>query len=996
MQLRIRILVALFLFVNFGFAQYFPSKNYTTADGLPNNAVRTLFFDSKNVLWVGTENGVSRMENGSFYNIDASSGLGHNSCWDISQDKKGNMWFASYGGGVTKYNGTSFKVFTTKNGLKHNKTRKLFPFKNNVYVGTEQGVSIIDINSNKVITPEIPKHNEDFICISFFEYRDEVFFTSLFHGLFKIKEVDGAFKIISVNANKNSYSLGIFGSILYSGNEGFIDRYDIRELNKRNFTSTKFGNSIVWQFAGDKRKNIYAAAWGIYNPDGGLYRIENDVMINVSKYYGIDSKIILNVVYDKAKDILYVGSNDKGIYEVRLDKMIEYYSFEDKSIIDFEKIGNQTIILDNAGLTVLNNNQIISKRLTLSDFKTAQLSFLEKQKSIYRNRGVNSLDYKLNFNIPATEIGFYEIVRKEDRLWIGSNIGVFEMDGSGNFISYLPKHTLKFGFGTDGQFIETIPYAGVRVYDDVSKLQAKNYYNLDKNTPQFIVKILNSNSKTYLLSVFNGLYTFENGKFKSYLAEGIWKEEKFKHITVDDKGRLILGAEFGDIFIVEDNPSFKVVKTIFKNQIIGNTILYLEAYKDCILIGTEKGMNVYQNGIVRIIDKEQGLADAAVTTSKIFSDKLWLGTNKGYFVVDLKKVLREQTTVSSIAISEIAINGVKIGKGKYNWFQYSSDELKTAYNYNSFSINFIPKGHPFPEKLQFKYRLENTNRWSPYSKEPNIYLSYLPPGSYNVQIEVFDSNAGKHSVFKLLNIKVLPPFWLTWWFLTISFFVLNAGIFYIFLLYKRKEKEKARVEKRIAETQADVLLNQMNPHFMFNSINTIQHFIISNEVDSSLDFVSNLSTLMRQTFENSLQNKISISDEINYLKAYSEIENIRFGNNIVIEFEIDSAIDLESCKIPTMTLQPFVENVFVHAFNDNSVKPKLIISFSMLSKSILECKIIDNGKGNSSFDKVKLHKSKGVELTKERLILLQKEIKNPIETEYNDTKGTCVTIKIKV
>jgi ligand-binding sensor domain-containing protein len=133
--------------------QYLTSKNYTTADGLPNNAVRSLFLDAKNVLWIGTENGVSTMQNGEFSIINESNGLVHNSCWDISQDIDGNMWFASYGGGVSKFDGQSFTVFTTKQGLVANKTRKVFPFKSKMYVGTEQGVSIIDIKTNKVVSP---------------------------------------------------------------------------------------------------------------------------------------------------------------------------------------------------------------------------------------------------------------------------------------------------------------------------------------------------------------------------------------------------------------------------------------------------------------------------------------------------------------------------------------------------------------------------------------------------------------------------------------------------------------------------------------------------------------------------------------------------------------------------------------------------------------------------------------------------------------------------
>lgn len=82
--------------------------------------------DKDAVLWVGTENGISRFENGLFYTIDQSNGLGHNSCWDISQDEIGNMWFASYGGGISTFDGTEFVVFTSKDGLPNNKTQKFF------------------------------------------------------------------------------------------------------------------------------------------------------------------------------------------------------------------------------------------------------------------------------------------------------------------------------------------------------------------------------------------------------------------------------------------------------------------------------------------------------------------------------------------------------------------------------------------------------------------------------------------------------------------------------------------------------------------------------------------------------------------------------------------------------------------------------------------------------------------------------------------------------
>ena len=972
-------------------AQYKPSKNYTTADGLPNNAVRSLFIDSKNILWIGTENGVSRFLNGTFQNISESDGLGHNSCWDIAQDSNGNMWFASYGGGVSKFDGTKFTVFTVKNGLLADKTRKVFPYKNKVYAGTEQGVSIIDINTNKVVTPRIPSHKEDFISLSFFVYENKVYFTTIFEGLFKIDESGAVPKIIPVVLHKNTYSLGLFGTTLYSSNEGFIDKFDISKIKKGDVSSVKFGQSMVWQYAKDKRNAIYAAAWGVYNPDGGLFRIEKDKMIAISDYFGIESEILLNVVYDKNKDILYVGSNDKGIYEVRLDKMIDYDRFENKSVIDFELFGSQKIVLHNKGISILNASNKVLKTVSLADFKKVQADFLLKNKNKIATQYRESRDFELNFNIPASGIEFYEMVKHRNSFWVGSTIGIFEISSQGKIIAYVPKHSLKIGFTTDDKFIETITYAGVYLYDDVYKLKGRHYSKFEEITPQYIVKILNHNDRTYLLSVFNGLYVYKNNEFHSYLVEGIWKEKKFKHITVNPKGQLILSAEFGDVFIVDDSKSFKILKTISKKDIIGNTIMFLEAYKDYILIGTEKGINIYKDGKNQLVDKQLGLNDCAVTTSQIFKNQLWLGTKKGFYTIDLDKLTANKNTVSSIEIRAIAINSKPLESSKFRWFTYISDQLVCDYKHNTISVDFVPKGHSFANKLKFRYRLKTTNRWSPYSEKPFVYLSYLPNGTYHLEIEVLDLNAGKTTRFDILKISIQPPFWKTGWFYGLVGILLIFGAVFIILRIKKRAKQKAETENRIAKAKLEALLSQMNPHFTFNALTTIQSFVFDKDAHNSAIYISEVASLMRQMLDNSARQTITIEDEIEYLETYIAIENQRFDNRIQYEIVVDDTIDKEFVEIPTMLLQPFVENIFKHAFDKEYPNPTFKIEFTILDKNLLQIVISDNGKGNTKTTKT--HISKGISIAKERLQIIQPTNLDPLKIDFSEN-GTTVKIRL--
>jgi hypothetical protein len=115
------------------------------------------------------------------------------------------------------------------------------------------------------------------------------------------------------------------------------------------------------------------------------------------------------------------------------------------------------------------------------------------------------------------------------------------------------------------------------VYDDVHNLERTHYSKYDKNTPRYIVQIINNKDKTYLLFIFYELYVYQNNQFQPYLADGIDKENKFKHITVNDKGQLILVAEFRDIFIVDDSAAFKVLQNINKVNLTGKIILFLKA-----------------------------------------------------------------------------------------------------------------------------------------------------------------------------------------------------------------------------------------------------------------------------------------------------------------------------------------------------------------------------------------------------------------------------------
>ena len=210
---------------------------------------------------------------------------------------------------------------------------------------------------------------------------------------------------------------------------------------------------------------------------------------------------------------------------------------------------------------------------------------------------------------------------------------------------------------------------------------------------------------------------------------------------------------------------------------------------------------------------------------------------------------------------------------------------------------------------------------------------------------------------------------------------------------KKEEKAKGMIQKRLAETKMEALQSQMNPHFIFNAMNSIQNYIIDHNIDEALHYMGAFSKLIRQTLNHSSKSSIPLSDEITYLNTYITLENNRFNEKINVTIVVDEAVDADAIEIPPMLIQPFVENVFVHAFDHQSVNPTLTIHFSV-NETYLVVTITDNGKGMGNSPLQKLHHSKGIVLVKERLALFEGHTNDPIVILSEPGKGTTIQINI--
>lgn len=987
----IKVFLFFFLGVNLAFSQNYPTRNYTAAAELPNNAVRSLLIDSKNILWIGTENGVVKKENDEFKYFFEEDGLALNSCWAIAEDKNNNLWFGSYGEGISIYNRYSFEVISQDDGLIHNEITKLFSYGNQMYVGTSDGVSIIDVDTFKVLSLNSPTGNELFRVQDFFEYEAQVYVVTYNSGIFKIQNNNNEPTLVKVNDHKFIYSVFVDKDSIYSSNKGFFTKSSFADYvdEKDSLSNKKLGASIIWDYvkSGDR---IFAAAWGIYDSSGGIYELADNQMISRASEFNMFSKEVISLAYDSTFEKLFVGTKDAGLFEIALNPQIKFNRITGKNVLGFAKTNNTSAVLYNDGIVLKGAEN--EQQITLLQLKKWQENYILNTKFPLPKHKDDF--YELDYSTLAKDISFYDIKVSEDIYWVNTNIGIFAIKDSGKLHRYLPLHSEEINFTPTGNLIETNPYGGVRLYTDLDAFEYTHFRKEDPQTPTMVVSSLQKKNKTYFLSIFSGLYVWGNNGFKSYLKNGIWDEKKLKHITPLEEN-LAVSNEFGDVFIINEEEQFKVLRKIPRADIQGNSISFLKQYQGNLIIGTEKGLTLYKNKRYIFLDKEQGL-EQPLLSAIVSQDILTIGSKNGNYHIDLDAVTKPKALVDQIELKEIFINNNEFSLEPF----LNKESINLSHNQNTILLKFTTNAHPYPHKLKYQYRLNANENWSLPSPKPEIFLAFLPINNYEIDVRVVDESTGLSYSQPLLKLAILPPFWKTWWFALLIMSIIILVVFTIYRLQimqtQKFEEQKGLIQKRFEETKMEALLAQMNPHFIFNAMNSIQYYIVESDIDNATKFLGDFAKLIRLNLDHCTKPTILLVEEIEYLQLYIRVENMRFNNAIKVKVEIDPSIDIYEVEIPTMLLQTFVENVFVHAFPGSVPNPSLKISFKMISEGVLQCKIKDNGIGYSLNSTNKLHESKGVKLVQERLHLLGYNVEKTVEIISKKNNGTAIILNLNV
>jgi LytS/YehU family sensor histidine kinase len=327
---------------------------------------------------------------------------------------------------------------------------------------------------------------------------------------------------------------------------------------------------------------------------------------------------------------------------------------------------------------------------------------------------------------------------------------------------------------------------------------------------------------------------------------------------------------------------------------------------------------------------------------------------------------------------------------------------------NLVDIEFQALSYPTDYRMEYSYRISGLlEDWISIGQNRFVTLPSLAPGDYTFQVKA--GTPLSDAPVKSLSISVATPIYLQIWFLILSAILIGALILAImqWRIKRIRNQEVARTEvnKKIAELELTALRSQMNPHFMFNSLNSIKNYILHAEPKLAAEYLSNFSHLIRIILQNSREKSITLQEELEALTLYIQLEKLRFDDEFDFHCTIDDGLQLDHVRIPPMLLQPYVENAIWHGLMHKKEPGHLMLSFSK-EGDMVDCTIDDDGVGRENARRMKSlsairYKSMGMGITQDRIELMNKMdalgIATTIIVKYDDAgnpTGTQVIVRI--
>ncbi|NPD47210.1 MULTISPECIES: sensor histidine kinase [unclassified Lentimicrobium] len=999
-----KIKLLLFLLVLFSsqlFSQTPGMQFFHTHDGLPSDEVYKSLIDDKGYLWFATNNGVCYFDGETFTTLDINDGLTENTILEIEKDRFGRIWFAGISGLLSYYENGKVHHFkgndiikTLKNSVEIIASGTLYPFDTNEVVFSLTRGKMIHIKGDKFELYNI--NRGDSVCISkpddqhlfYSQYnknKDSVITTAIIDGQ-KIELKYRCKNTADILPNRNLY-IEFPDKVIY-----FTD--------SQAFTFHKDGRILTYPID-------YTPLYAIKGILGGIWVGSVDHGLMFYRDESLASPPHLSFLEDQCVTSLRYDQNTRGWVTTLLGGVHHVQSLY---ITNYSAGGNFIA-------------NYISQILKVSEERFIGVSRTNK---IFILDGLKSKLQKIE--IPALE---REIVNKakiyHGNLYLSSSAAFYEIPINTLFQNKSRMAEAKrypFTNGKDFVIQDSILWfatsTGLLYCEDFFSIENKkltrleNTKNLRMNKISSYIPPDKEEGFSYLLfqdmNNLRRLRYLKDNPQKAQLSElHFINQDKYTtsntFITPKNSEDVIIGTKGRGLFWVKTDTVF-----IFNESsgLLSNNIQVLKQLNDStIYLGTNKGINIVEFSIYKypviksskIIKKNDGLMGSDIHDLKIVKNNhLLAATDRGLSLINLPIVLSMEDKFP-IYIDEFMVNGENRFQSSIGHFELEHYENNIEIGYNA--IDFHDK-----KNITYYYRITDggNEEWEKI-KRASVVMPYMPAGNYTFEVKGINSYGYESDNIDSISFSIKKVFYDTWFFKILVSFSILALLGAIFYFYYSKRNERLQNEKVLADFHQQSLTRVMNPHFMFNALNSVNSYIVNNRTNDATYFVKQIGDLIRQIFNSAYHKEITLEKEVKLLNSYLSLEQRR--SNSYFNFIIKLESDLEQFTIPSIMIQIFAENSIIHGFSDLKIRGALLLIQFKKVGELVECIILDNGIGRKKAMEFKTEKSNkrelhGLKVIEERIKLLnihnskQKILFEVIDLQNHltrEAKGTKVILK---
>ena len=742
---------------------------------------------------------------------------------------------------------------------------------------------------------------------------------------------------------------------------------------------------------------VDTTTYGIDNTNKDVYTLSTKEFSTQLNENQLDVQSAL-LRYYTVQNNLWVGNNTSGV--LVLDQSLKRLHTTEKIFNDYfisfvyeDDEGNILLATFDHGIIVIPDKNIQDVVPEFANYKVTRITKGADNELYFgtRDGGILKYDGKLSTISHASNknVEYLFYWKNHDLLLEDTKGGTMHNTKKGN-AQTLHLGSLKDAICTQpNELLLALNVGIVALHYDPEKKEFKKSKHFVNERSHCLVQ--ESKTSGIYLSTSSGLrysngnseYRLMNHKGKSIHAYDLVTHKNKTYVASSQHGILIV--EKGKV-VKQLQPAYNETPlTIFK-FIFSNNLIYANTQIGLVVLNLD-------GKIINYLNKSNGLTANKVIDFELFKGELWITHALGIQRFNINEI-SSHVPIPTLRIRKISVNNQPI--------QSMNGVGNFQSNQRNFKFEFHVATLRHRENMRYHYKLEgNSKEWSINQYENNeVIYNALAPGKYRFIVKA--ENNGVFSPPIVYSFTIAAPYYQRWWFIVFITLLCSVIVSIVYIRQLSIHKKKAQQINELNSSRLTAIQSQMNPHFIFNSLNSIQDLVLKGDIDNSYTFITKFSNLVRRTLSYSDKDFIDFEQEIKLIELYLSLEKLRFKEDL--EYTVETN-DIEDIKIPPMLIQPFIENALVHGLLHKEGVKRLTIGFTLTD--VLICEISDNGIGREKAQEIKQrqgsnHESFAVNAIKRRFTILVNHYKGKLGFEINDileestVVGTKVTLRIPV